>query len=417
MNIAPPSVLEPALEAVGPPVFNFIFGVPQLGVGLGDGQPGVHMPTEWPYDHPLILGAMMFFSGLTVVLMTLLTILNVIRMQLPGGTSEFQAGRLLMRSFGATLFVMLFYLPVVALGHAFGQAAVMGFAPTIEQVTSSWGSLFQFSVSVAFVAGAFIELGWEFTKWMGFIHALSWLFLILMPVVGQPFVAIRIYRPKGRIGAMAESFLVIWPALIVAKIFSALLINIGLSIDWGANLPGVVAAFVSLGVVFLATIMPVLLVLIALLSRSRILRSSVTLGAGAMAGSTLARGARWGKEKAPNLGVKEKAGHGAKKAAAKTQSTYWDAKSRAKAGVVAAGGNWKGAAGERLKYKFSSDGSGGSTDTDGQADSASVSSSSAERIRQLEESSSQSKSSSGEAGERHEYYWMKQRKKQSQSGD
>lgn len=383
VNIAPPDIVQTALGSVGPKVFNFLFGVPQLGVGIGDGEPGVHMPTQFPFNHPLVLGFMMFSSGTTIVLMALLIILNVIRMQLPRGTSEYEAGRLVLRSFGATLFVMLFYLPLVAAGHAFGQAMVMGAAPSAEQVTSSWGSLFQFGISAAFVGASFVELGWEFTKWMGIIHAMTWLYLVAMPAVAQPFIAIRIYRPNGKVGAMCESLLVMWPALIIAKVFSALMVNLSLSINWGASLPGIGAAFVSLALILLAAVFPVLAVLLALFSRSRMLRSSMTLGAGAMAGSTLARGARWGKEKTPNLGVREKAGHGAKKAAAKTQSKYWDAKSRAKAGVAAAGGNWKSATAERAKFKFGGDSSG--EDRTASVDNGESLVSSSERVRNLEE--------------------------------
>ena len=353
------SIAQKAMKTAMSPILLFATEVPQINIGVWRGNTGQHPPSNFPYKSltPLIV----FGYALLSPISTALIFKSGWEMANPRSTNPYNGARKLLRTLAATVASacsLLFF----SLIYYSANTAIKLVRPSAADLTSSTGSMIKTIVGAVATGVALTQLGWEFVKWMAIIYSAIWFGLVVIPLVGAILIFAMIRSPSSKLGQICGSIVWIDLGLIVSKICEAILLNVAWRLNWGVSLHGMMAAFMSIGILFVALITPIVVTAIFVMSKSWAVRTALSAGMGAFAGFELGEKARAHKEKLVERGrekisekhesVKERTSNAAKKGAVKAQSKWWDTKSRAKAAGSTIKGGPAGAlagASERIK--------------------------------------------------------------------
>ncbi|ELY41169.1 hypothetical protein C497_01987 [Halalkalicoccus jeotgali B3] len=384
-NIATGGAQAAANMALGP-IFTFILDIPTIDIGLTD-PGGIHTPTSSPYD---ILFPVLYVGiavPITTVAFGIITFASF-------GAAPFASLRAFpwsthgtlsrgVRAFVAILGGIVFHLVGFSIVHELFAGFTEHVAASPAQMIENMG-LLDFSLATAFVGMGLYEMGWDILKWAGLLYAIIWIYIAFFPMISMPFTAAWLYSPTSTFGKFSGYLHVTHLALLISKAAVAVQLFAASQLDWGLSFDGIVAAFVSLGLIASALATPPLMLIFMWLSKGRLI-AAVGAGAGAAAGSSAV--AAKVREKAPDTErVKEQGKGYVKRKGAAAQGKWWDVKNRAQFLGSAASGSAAGVAysGKERFNRWRSDDPGVGSSSKTSADGG-VSPTRSERMRRFEE--------------------------------
>lgn len=363
---------QAAADAALGPVFVFVLDIPTIDIGLTDG-PGLHAPTSQPYD---VLFPVLYVGiavPITAVSFGIITFASFGTAPIasfpyiPGSTyGALSRG---VRAFLAILGGIAFHLVAFSIVHELFAGFAEQVAPSPGEMVAEMG-LLQFSLATAFTGMGLYEMGWDILKWIGLLYAIIWIYIAFFPMISMPFTAAWLYAPRSTLGKFSGYLHVTHLALLFSKAAVAVQLFAASQLDWGASFDGIVAAFVSLGLIATALATPPLLLIFMWLSKGRMI-AAIGAGAGAAAGSSAVAAKVREKNPVDTEQVKERGKEYAKRKGAAVQGKYWDVKNRSAALASVARGSAAGAAyaGKERVNRWQSDepgaGSSSKTATDG----------------------------------------------------
>lgn len=329
------------------PVFSSVLDVPVLEIGLSEPGP-IHPPDNWPYSVLFPTFYVGIFAPITLGVFLLLTFWSfgtVPIASLPWfPRSTYGVIRNGIRALLAILGGIVFHLTYFAVLHDLADGFVSGVAPSPGDMIAGMG-LLQFSLATAVTGMGLYELGWDMVKWIGVSYGFIWFYLAFFPMFSMPLTAWWLYKPQSWFGRVSAYLHILHLACLFSKCAVAVQLFAASTLDWGANFDGLTSAFLSLALIGMALVTPLVVLVIMIFSKGKMMNMA-SMGAGAMAGSTLAAKARESdlvqKKKEQVAQYKEqKTEEGksySKRKAAAAQGKYWDVKNRAQTlGSVAAG--------------------------------------------------------------------------------
>lgn len=336
---------QAAADAALGPVFVFVLDIPTIDIGLTD-SPGLHAPTGQPYE---VLFPVLYVGiavPITAVSFGIITFASFGTApiasfpHIPGSTyGALSRG---VRAFLAILGGIAFHLVAFSIVHELFAGFAEQVAPSPGEMIAEMG-LLQFSLATAFTGMGLYEMGWDILKWIGLIYAIIWIYIAFFPMISMPFTAAWLYAPRSTLGKFSGYLHVTHLALLFSKAAVAVQLFAAAQLDWGASFDGIVAAFVSLGLIATALATPPLLLIFMWLSKGRMI-AAIGAGAGAAAGSSAVAATVREKNPVDTEQVKERGKGYAKRKGAAAQGKYWDVKNRSAALASVARGSATGAA-------------------------------------------------------------------------
>lgn len=370
-----------AQKAIGP-VLNFIVGVPQINIGWDTGS--YHAPTNWPYEALFPTFYVGFALPLTLLVYVTVSFGSFASLSLSAfnmaPTNVHKASSRGARAILAIVVGIASHLLLTSLLHEVVAGWTQAIAPSPEELTSGMG-LLKLGVGAAAIATAMFEVGWDVVKWVIILHGAVWLILVFFPMVSMPVFTTWIYAPRSGLGNFCGNIMASYFALLLSKVITAALLRMAFELDWSANFQGIVSAGLSLAMLCIVLAVPPATLVMVLSSKSRVMTAAVSAGAGAAAGSTVAKK---GKELKNSDRVQDskddlkRAGSTySKRGGAKAQGAWWDAKSRVRAAKSMSRGDAISAGKERVRHAW------GTSGTNGEQTQAQV-------VRNMKESNRQS---------------------------
>lgn len=379
---------QAAADAALGPVFTFVLDIPTLDIGLTE-PGGLHAPEGSPYD---VLFPVLYVGiaiPITTVTFGIITFASFSTAPLAGMPyvpwSTHNVLSRGVRAFMAILGGIVFHLAAFSIVHDLFAGFAEQVAPAPSEMIAEMG-LLEFSLATAFTGMGLYEMGWDIIKYIGVLYAILWIYIAFFPMISMPFTAAWLYAPRSTLGKFSGYLHVTHLGLLLSKAAVAVQLFAASRLDWSMSFDGVIAAFVSLGLIASALATPPLMLIFMWLSKGRVI-AAIGAGAGAAAGSSAV--AAKAREKAPNIDtqqVKERGKDYTKRKGAAAQGKYWDVKNRSKAMALVARGSAAGAtyAGKERFNRWRSDepgaGSNSKTATDGR-----ISPTRSERMRRFEE--------------------------------
>ena len=363
---------QAAADAALGPIFVFVLDIPTIDIGLTE-PGGLHAPTSQPYE---VLFSVLYVGiavPITAVSFGIITFASFGTApiasfpHIPGSTyGALSRG---VRAFLAILGGIAFHLVAFSIVHELFAGFAEQVAPSPGEMIAEMG-LLQFSLATAFTGMGLYEMGWDILKWIGLLYAIIWIYIAFFPMISMPFTATWLYAPRSTLGKFSGYLHVTHLALLFSKAAVAVQLFAAAQLDWGASFDGIVAAFVSLGLIATALATPPLMLILMWLSKGRVI-SAIGAGAGAAAGSSAVAATVREKNPVDTEQVTERGKEYAKRKGAVAQGKYWDVKNRSAALASVAQGSAAGAAyaGKERVNRWRSDepgaGSSSKTATDG----------------------------------------------------
>lgn len=279
---------QAAADAALGPVFTFVLDIPTLDIGLTE-PGGLHAPEGSPYDvlfPVLYVGIAVPITTVTFGIITFASFSTapVAGMPyVPWSTHNVLSRG--VRAFVAILGGIVFHLAAFSIVHDLFAGFAEQVAPAPSEMIAEMG-LLEFSLATAFTGMGLYEMGWDIIKYIGLLYAILWIYIAFFPMISMPFTAAWLYAPRSTLGKFSGYLHVTHLGLLLSKAAVAVQLFAASQLDWSLSFDGVIAAFVSLGLIASALATPPLMLIFMWLSKGRVI-AAIGAGAGRRLGAVL----------------------------------------------------------------------------------------------------------------------------------
>jgi hypothetical protein len=325
MTQAADSAYRGTMKAILGPLVTAMVEVPTFGIGLTDGNPGIHTPTRWPFKQ--LLPLYIAIQAFTSLILMIAVAVSFLRIGVPT-QNTFRATQTSVRVLKALFTAVVFHLLLIAILHTTVNEIALAIAPSPKELSGDLVKVLT-TTAVAGMIGA--GMGEAVITNLVKMWTLVWAALMFFPVISGPFIALWQMRPESTLGRVSGTLLWLYFGLLLSKILVAFDLRAAWMLDWKLGPLGALNVMLTIGLFTIAFLIPPAVLIAVLFTRSKALSNLASWTGGAVAGSAVGQKASAkGKEvkEAAHERVKDKGSEYKDRATEHTRTTAANTKQR-----------------------------------------------------------------------------------------